>query len=187
MLPFNWKVKQIDVHVIFGSHIQNVCFLLSGFFEEVASPLLNDVRFVYQGNEVDEVTESRVPNYFGGSEFVVAGRLKNSDSLSGNINATSAEGVYYDYFDFRLPPLLPEIPSKNITKKEASFSLEKIWAYLTIQDLLKQRGADTKDSSNITAKALRLSLSVTFNNIWVFRNIAEQLCFHYLSTASLHL
>ena len=152
---------------------------LKGFFDEVASPLLSNVRFVYNKNgPVHEVTETNVPNFFKGTEFVVAGRIEPKTNLSGSISGTGASGSF----------LFPEIhPSKgicidwgrhcnilvqptlnkNATQKEKkkSFSLEKIWAYMTIQDMLKKRQVidDAKTIAQFNEKALNLSLTVCFN------------------------
>lgn len=47
---------------------------LEGFFTEIASPLLNNVRFTYEGL-VTEVTETKIPNFFKGTEWCTVGRL----------------------------------------------------------------------------------------------------------------
>ena len=57
--------------------------------------------------------------------------------------------------------------NKNVTQKEKkkSFSLEKIWAYMTIQNMLKKRQVidDAKTIAQFNEKALNLSLTVCFN------------------------
>ncbi len=141
---------------------------MTGFFDEVASPLLKDVRFIYESDKVEEVTESKVANYFSGSEFVIAGKFKEGASLSGEIEALSVDGIFTDKFSYSIvpsdffPPFLPKPPIEKPKKEVQKYSLEKIWAYLTIKDLLKKREEDVKDSSNVTEKALKLSLDVCF-------------------------
>ena len=158
---------------------------LKGFFDEVASPLLSNVRFVYKDGEkgIEEITKAKVENYFKGSELVVAGRLSQSSSVAPSsstaelftvgVNGTAADGPYIINY-----PILPspDDPPSSDNKKEkgkhskgsTKFSLEKIWAYLTIQDMLKNREQDdvTKDQkTNANEKALRLSLKVILNKI----------------------
>lgn len=149
---------------------------LKGFFDEVASPLLSNVHFVYKGDKsIEEITKTKVDNYFKGSEFVVAGRLNPTSSSAEQftiaVNATAADGPYIINFPlFPTPDEDPVMPSSDKSKKEKKksaksthFSLEKIWAYLTIQDMLKNRERDdiTKDQqTNASEKALRLSLKV---------------------------
>jgi len=151
---------------------------LKGFFDEVASPLLSNVHFVYKGNQaIEDITKSKVENYFKGSEFVVAGRLDSSTTPSVEqftiaVNATSADGPYiidYPLFsdtDDSVSPATTKSKKDKISSKSiSSFSLEKIWAYLTIQDLLKDRERDdvTKEQqTNASDKALRLSLKYGF-------------------------
>uniref|UniRef100_A0A0P5WHR5 Uncharacterized protein n=1 Tax=Daphnia magna TaxID=35525 RepID=A0A0P5WHR5_9CRUS len=143
---------------------------LKGFFEEVASPLLNNVRFVYnKDGPVHDVTETNVPNFFKGTEFVVAGRIDSDSKLSASITGTGASG------SFLFPDILPVIddyillPNPNNSVVETvpakkSFSLEKIWAYMTIQDMLKKRQIvdDAKAIAEFNGKALNLSLTYGF-------------------------
>uniref|UniRef100_A0A0P4XTV4 Uncharacterized protein n=1 Tax=Daphnia magna TaxID=35525 RepID=A0A0P4XTV4_9CRUS len=143
---------------------------LKGFFDEVASPLLNNVRFVYnKDGPVHDVTETNVPNFFKGTEFVVAGRIDSDSKLSASITGTGASG------SFLFPDILPVIddyillPNPNNSVVETvpakkSFSLEKIWAYMTIQDMLKKRQIvdDAKAIAEFNGKALNLSLTYGF-------------------------
>ena len=140
---------------------------LKGFFSEVASLLLTNVKFIYEG-QVENVTESTVANYFQGSEVVVTGRV--TDLLQGSVSATSANGSYLTVFnpnDERSIPCgfikcdpVPNVPETD----ESSFSLEKIWAYLTIKQLLEK--SESQDDPTLRRKALDLSLKVhTFNYV----------------------
>ncbi|KAK4008537.1 hypothetical protein OUZ56_013671 [Daphnia magna] len=143
---------------------------LKGFFDEVASPLLNNVRFVYnKDGPVHDVTETNVPNFFKGTEFVVAGRIDPDTELSASITGTGASG------SFLFPDIRPVIddyillpnPNNSIVETvpaKKSFSLEKIWAYMTIQDMLKKRQIvdDAKAIAEFNGKALNLSLTYGF-------------------------
>ncbi|XP_059351235.1 inter-alpha-trypsin inhibitor heavy chain H4-like [Daphnia carinata] len=143
---------------------------LKGFFEEVASPLLNNVRFVYnKDGPVHDVTETNVPNFFKGTEFVVAGRIDPDSKLSASISGTGANGSFL-FPDIR--PLINDysvlpIPNNSVAETvpaKKSFSLEKIWAYMTIQDMLKKRQIvdDAKSIAAFNSKALNLSLTYGF-------------------------
>lgn len=146
---------------------------LKGFFDEVASPLLTDVQFVYDNNtSVSDVTETKIANYFRGSEAVVAGRIDTEAArIQVAIDGISAKGSYHNIEDFPvfidpISPKIPNIPQQDVVKEKSetgSFSLEKIWAYLTIQELLKKRQVndDAKDLKVINQKALDLSLKVS--------------------------
>ncbi|EFX86738.1 hypothetical protein DAPPUDRAFT_307863 [Daphnia pulex] len=134
---------------------------LKGFFDEVASPLLSNVNFVYNNNGPvkHDVTETNVPNFFKGTEFVVAGRIDPKFNLSASISGTGASG------SFLFPNVIPAAPNVTVvTKPKKSFSLEKIWAYMTIQDMLRKRQIidDAKRIVEINQKALNLSLAYDF-------------------------
>ncbi|XP_057375417.1 inter-alpha-trypsin inhibitor heavy chain H4-like [Daphnia carinata] len=142
---------------------------LKGFFDEVASPLLNNVRFVYnKDGPVHDVTETNVPNFFKGTEFVVAGRIDPDSKLSASITGTGASGsfLFPDIHPLDDHIVLP-IPNNSVAETvpaKKSFSLEKIWAYMTIQDMLKKRQIvdDAKSIAEFNGKALNLSITYGF-------------------------
>jgi len=144
---------------------------LEGFYAEVASPLLSDVHFNYQG-QVSDVSETVVPNFFDGTEVIGFGRVQDqSGSVKVSVNASGSDGPVtftaspqgicdfcYPHSDIRPDQLEKD---KNVTNKKNPFSLEKMWAYSTIQHLLKQIEADG-DGKQFKEKALNLSLSYGF-------------------------
>ena len=65
---------------------------LEGFYAEVASPLLSDVHFNYQG-QVSDVSETVVPNFFDGTEVIGFGRVQDqSGSVKVSVNASGSDG-----------------------------------------------------------------------------------------------
>uniref|UniRef100_A0A665UNT7 Inter-alpha-trypsin inhibitor heavy chain H3 n=1 Tax=Echeneis naucrates TaxID=173247 RepID=A0A665UNT7_ECHNA len=92
---------------------------LQGFYDEVASPLLSEVDLRYPDNTVEFVTTNHFSQLFNGSEIVVAGRL--DFQVQGQASAINWNVVYpdeeYIFGDFT----------------------ERLWAYLTIQQLLEKR------------------------------------------------
>ncbi|XP_062923688.1 inter-alpha-trypsin inhibitor heavy chain H3-like [Mobula hypostoma] len=135
---------------------------LQGFYDEVANPLLLDVELLYLENAISELTEVNFRQYYGGSEIVVAGKISDNSldefvvqitaqtvnsnlSLEGRVNVSEAETVLehqrYIFGDFT----------------------ERLWAYLTIQQLLKQRvSAESRENKILTDRALELSLKYNF-------------------------
>lgn len=53
----------------------DVSLQLQKNYKQISSLLLHNIKFRY-GTEVEEVTKTWFPNYFGGSELVAAGRHK---------------------------------------------------------------------------------------------------------------
>ncbi|XP_018575083.1 inter-alpha-trypsin inhibitor heavy chain H4-like [Anoplophora glabripennis] len=116
------------------------------FYKQVSSPLLSNVTFKYNA-EVKDVTKRTFPIYFKGSELVVTGRYDNLDS---NINIVEPISC----FDIG-PKVLQPTVGKPVT------SLERLWAYLTVRQLLDERElADNK--KELTKKALDLALKYSF-------------------------
>ncbi|XP_051873123.1 inter-alpha-trypsin inhibitor heavy chain H3-like isoform X2 [Pristis pectinata] len=135
---------------------------LQGFYDEVANPLLLDVELLYPENAISELTEANFRQYYDGSEIVVAGKISDNSldefmvqitaqtansnlCLEGNVNISEAESILehqqYIFGDFT----------------------ERLWAYLTIQQLLKQRiSAGSRENKILTDRALELSLKYNF-------------------------
>ncbi|XP_014864919.1 PREDICTED: inter-alpha-trypsin inhibitor heavy chain H3-like isoform X1 [Poecilia mexicana] len=135
---------------------------LQDFYEEVASPLLLEVDLVYPDNAVDYVTTSHFPQLFNGSEIVVAGRLTDND-LDNFLVEVLGQGFEDNYkvqgqasvFDWNV--MYPDE-----TYIFGDFT-ERLWAYLTIQQLLEKSKTGTADEkANATAKALEMSLQYSF-------------------------
>ncbi|KAG8225182.1 hypothetical protein J437_LFUL001309 [Ladona fulva] len=153
---------------------------LESFFQEVSSPLLNNVTFSYVNPKVDQssLTESSFHTYFAGTEVVIAGRVNDlsitPDELGGVVSSSSSsasmsvssesEGepaavtntnsptpsflppvdssvikgtpvLIDDIIIPKFPP--PRTPEPEIRKPEKG-SLERLWAFLTIRQLLDQ-------------------------------------------------
>ena len=60
-------------------------------YNQVSTPLLRNVQFNYPQTSVTDVTQNSFPNYFGGSEIVVAGKVdpEKLGQLQSIITATS--------------------------------------------------------------------------------------------------
>nr|CAD7428447.1 unnamed protein product [Timema monikensis] len=144
---------------------------LQDFYRQVASPLLADVSFNYTENQVEEgsVSKTHFNTLFLGSEFVVTGKLKSTE-LTGGLTARSPNGTTSLPFgpDIilicpRFPPTGEPTEEHNVTN--ASF-MERLWAYLTIQQLLEKDKVDSPPEVNTTSpnkkRALELALKYSF-------------------------
>ncbi|XP_019617634.1 PREDICTED: inter-alpha-trypsin inhibitor heavy chain H3-like [Branchiostoma belcheri] len=134
---------------------------LKGFYDEVATPLLFDVQMRYPENLVTDLTPVDFNTYFDGSELVVAGRLSNEVSRTLDVS------VVGNTVDSQLT-LEKEVnvtaPHKALLNPQAVGDFtQRLWAYLTIKHYLKQRLiAEPGEKTNLTAKALALSLKYNF-------------------------
>lgn len=145
-----------------------VVLQLKGFYDEVASPLLSDVQLSYNDDQAFDVTRSLFPNYFKGSELVVAGRVhpdardlsvtlkafdtKKQLTLENNIPISEAGGLGSSEPGEISP----------VDQEEISDFVRRLWAYFTIKELLQ-----TAENSNASTRALleqnATSLSLKYN------------------------
>ncbi|XP_072522551.1 inter-alpha-trypsin inhibitor heavy chain H3-like [Salminus brasiliensis] len=139
----------------------DVVLQLQGFYDEVASPLLSDVHFKYPDNTVSSLTGSYFKQLFNGSEIVVAGRL--NDIETNFLVEVSAQGLENDFVvkgQATAQEMSPIFPDKEYIFGDFA---ERLWAYLTIQQLLDKKDKGTPEEKvNATAKALDLSLKYNF-------------------------
>ncbi|XP_048192120.1 inter-alpha-trypsin inhibitor heavy chain H6 [Perognathus longimembris pacificus] len=140
---------------------------LEGLYEEISMPLLADVRLDYLGGLVGSYPWALFPNYFGGSELVVAGQVQpGKQELGIHLAARgpkgqllvarhSEEATNNSQNAFGCPGE----PALNV----ASF-IRRLWAYVTIGELLEARfqARDTTTRHLLAAKALNLSLEYNF-------------------------
>jgi len=156
---------------------------LRDFFRHISSPVLQNVTFNYSDSKVRKpnqiikidfktihfqvdssvLTKQKFDLMFSGSEIVVAGKLReNIEGLEGSV-LTSRN-------NYPLLPVPGVIPGGKNRTLDGNNSLERLWAFLTIKQKLKEFDAlnvpDEKDG-NVTseaqlakAEALRLSLKV---------------------------
>ncbi|XP_041836029.1 inter-alpha-trypsin inhibitor heavy chain H3a isoform X2 [Melanotaenia boesemani] len=135
---------------------------LQGFYEEVSSPLLLEVDMQYPDNAVDFVTTSHFSQLFNGSEIVVAGQLMDNN-LDNFIVEVFGQG-FED--DFKVQGQASVVDWDVMYPDEkyifGDFT-ERLWAYLTIQQLLdKSKTGEPHEKANATAKALEMSLQYNF-------------------------
>lgn len=135
-----------------------------GFYNEIAVTLLNNITFKYLDKPVQNVTKHVYPNYFNGSEMVVCGFYDESSEASELGFRISASTVHNT--DLVLTGGLENIiriDDDNITNSgDFEEITEKVWAYLTIKQLLDKKLAsdDTVTIESYKKKVLELSLRV---------------------------
>ncbi|XP_032146075.1 inter-alpha-trypsin inhibitor heavy chain H4 isoform X10 [Sapajus apella] len=135
---------------------------LQDFYQEVANPLLTAVTFEYPSNAVEEVTQDNFRFLFKGSEMVVAGKLRDQgpDVLTAKVSGhLTMQNVTFQ-------------TESSVAEQEAEFQspkyifhnfMERLWAYLTIQQLLEGSvSASDAERQVLQTRALNLSLAYSF-------------------------
>uniref|UniRef100_A0A663FA02 Inter-alpha-trypsin inhibitor heavy chain H3 n=1 Tax=Aquila chrysaetos chrysaetos TaxID=223781 RepID=A0A663FA02_AQUCH len=135
---------------------------LQGFYDEVSNPMLTDIELNYPENEILDLTKNNFKHFYDGSEIVVAGRFidNNQNHLTVDVRGEGANDAlsYTTQQD-------AQQTDKAFQEQEYIFGdyIERLWAYLTIEQLLEKRIAATgEEKENLTAKALDLSLKYKF-------------------------
>ncbi|NXM35751.1 ITIH3 inhibitor, partial [Oxyruncus cristatus] len=135
---------------------------LQGFYDEVSNPMLTDVKLNYPENEISDLTMNSFKHFYDGSEIVVAGRFvdSNQNHLTVDVRGEGANDA------------LSYTTQQDDEKMAQAFQeqgyifgeyIERLWAYLTIEQLLERRIAATgEEKANLTAEALALSLKYKF-------------------------
>uniref|UniRef100_H3D0L7 Inter-alpha-trypsin inhibitor heavy chain H3 n=1 Tax=Tetraodon nigroviridis TaxID=99883 RepID=H3D0L7_TETNG len=140
---------------------------LQGFYDEVSSPLLLDVDLRYPENTVDLLTKTQYSQLFNGSEIVVSGQLTNNDPENFLVEVF-AKGAEHDFQVRGKARVLDTdviYPEKDYIFGDFS---ERLWAYLTIQQLLENRfptqfvNRHHSEKDRNSAKALEMSLRYGF-------------------------
>ncbi|NXA45238.1 ITIH3 inhibitor, partial [Nothocercus julius] len=135
---------------------------LQGFYDEVSRPMLTDVELNYPENEISDLTKNYFKHFYDGSEIVVAGRFtdQNQNSLTVDVKGEGPD----DALSFTTHQDA-ERTAKAFEEQQYIFGdyIERLWAYLTIEQLLEKRIAATgEEKENLTAEALDLSLKYNF-------------------------
>ncbi|GAB1285960.1 Inter-alpha-trypsin inhibitor heavy chain H2 [Apodemus speciosus] len=132
---------------------------LKKFYNQVSTPLLRNVQFNYPQASVTDVTQNNFHNYFGGSEIVVAGKYDPSKlaEVQSIITATSANTELVLETLSQMDDL-EEFLSKD-KHADPDFT-KKLWAYLTINQLLAERSLAPTAAikRKITKSILQMSL-----------------------------
>ncbi|XP_007167494.2 inter-alpha-trypsin inhibitor heavy chain H5 [Balaenoptera acutorostrata] len=116
---------------------------LIGFYDEIRTPLLSDIRVDYPPGLVEHATRTLFPNYFNGSEIIIAGKLvdREMDRLHVEVTASNSKKFVVLKKDVPLEPRrmgndVPGIPRPKGGGQEDPNHLERLWSYLTLKELL---------------------------------------------------
>ena len=137
---------------------------LRGFYNEIGTPLLSGVNIQYLDGTSNKtsLTTNSFENFFDGSEIVVAGEIMDNtvSRFVSNITGRTANGTVSFDMDVDMREISSEASDDTAGLRDVT---RRLWAYLTINDLLRKAKAATNktDSDSMKKRALELSLKVT--------------------------
>ncbi|XP_067243926.1 inter-alpha-trypsin inhibitor heavy chain H3-like isoform X2 [Chanodichthys erythropterus] len=129
---------------------------LQDFYKEVATLLLTDVHFKYEG--VADLTKNTFSRYYSGSEIMVAGRIIDNslDSFTSEVTASSKKTKMVYHISVPIQKL-------NSDRSGQENFTERLWAFLTVKQLLeKEVTLQGQEKDDAKKKALDLSLKYNF-------------------------
>ncbi|XP_015280584.1 PREDICTED: inter-alpha-trypsin inhibitor heavy chain H5 [Gekko japonicus] len=143
---------------------------LKGFYNEIRTPLLSDIRVDYPVGSVEHVTQKLFSNYFNGSEIVIAGKLLNHTAHSLHVEVTASNSKKYILlktdvaFDLPSQNSVGSAPSGVEDPTDSRNYVERAWSYLTIKELLTSwlKSDDSEERENLRERAEKLALTYNF-------------------------
>ncbi|XP_008562341.1 PREDICTED: inter-alpha-trypsin inhibitor heavy chain H5-like, partial [Galeopterus variegatus] len=144
---------------------------LIGFYDEIRTPLLSDIRIDYPPSSVEHATKTLFPNYFNGSEIIIAGKLvdRKLDQLHVEVTASNSKKFIILKTDVPVEPQKQgsDIPGSSSPKgngEEDRNHIERLWSYLTVKELLSSWlwSADEQEKERLRQQAQALALSYHF-------------------------
>ncbi|XP_076469052.1 inter-alpha-trypsin inhibitor heavy chain H3-like [Babylonia areolata] len=141
---------------------------IQGFYKEVSTLLLTQVQAKYLDDSVDpaSLTRSSFKNFFNGSEIIIAGKLLDTtaQSLTVNMEAVGVEGGLTLTSSANALDLSTLTSSGLMDLDDLAEITQKMWAYLTLKQILKQQVGeeDLQKKAELKQKAVDLSLKYGF-------------------------
>ncbi|XP_076015819.1 inter-alpha-trypsin inhibitor heavy chain H5 [Genypterus blacodes] len=164
--------------------------MLKGFYDEIGTPLLSDIRINYTEDSVEYVTQHLFTNYFNGSEIVIAGKLTNQSAESLHVQVTASNNDKNIILETDVPLRHRQIETeKHVKAATAALAggskvpgssatqglgdalgliaedfVERVWGFLSVKDGLRSRlrSQTSKEREDFTQQATNLSLNYHF-------------------------
>ncbi|XP_019898569.2 inter-alpha-trypsin inhibitor heavy chain H5 isoform X2 [Esox lucius] len=155
--------------------------MLKGFYDEIGTPLLSDIRVNYTEDLVQYVTQHLFTNYFNGSEIVIAGKLTNQSAESLHVQVTASNSDKSIVLETDVALWQREAETERHVKEaaagvgpggagtETAGSLaegfvERVWGFLSVKEGLRSRlkSQTSSEREEHTQQATNLSLTYHF-------------------------
>ncbi|KAF3705261.1 Inter-alpha-trypsin inhibitor heavy chain H5 [Channa argus] len=165
--------------------------MLKGFYNEIGTPLLSDIRINYTEDSVQYVTQHLFTNYFNGSEIVIAGKLTNQSAESLHVQVTASNNDKSIILETDVPLKHRQTETEKHVKAAAAAAMaagakapgsegsqrlgdalgsiaqdfvERVWGFLSVKEGLRSRlrSQTSKERDDHTQQAANLSLTYHF-------------------------
>ncbi|XP_021552363.1 inter-alpha-trypsin inhibitor heavy chain H5 [Neomonachus schauinslandi] len=135
---------------------------LIGFYDEIRTPLLSDIRVDYPPASVEHATRTVFPNYFNGSEIVTAGKL--ADSQAGRLHVEVTASNSQRFVLLKTDVALEPHQAGRGGGAEGRNHVERLWSYLTLKELLSswRHSGDEREKQRLGQSARTLAVARGF-------------------------
>ncbi|XP_021071332.1 inter-alpha-trypsin inhibitor heavy chain H5 [Mus pahari] len=144
---------------------------LIGFYDEIRTPLLSDIRIDYPPDVVEHATKTLFPNYFNGSEIVIAGKMvdKKFDQLHVEVTASNSKKFVILKRDIpvesrKMGNDVSVTPGSDGNGGKDLNHIERLWSYLTVKELLSswRQSNSEQEKEQLRQKVQDLALNYHF-------------------------
>ncbi|XP_030296083.1 inter-alpha-trypsin inhibitor heavy chain H5 [Sparus aurata] len=164
--------------------------MLKGFYDEIGTPLLSDIRINYTEDSVQYVTQHLFTNYFNGSEMVIAGKLTNKSAELLHVQVTASNNDKSIIMETDVPLKHRQIETERHVKAAttamaagakppgsgftqgvgaalgsvAEDFVERLWGFLSVKEGLRSRlrSQTSREREGHIQQATNLSLAYHF-------------------------
>ncbi|KAH0512377.1 Inter-alpha-trypsin inhibitor heavy chain H5 [Microtus ochrogaster] len=144
---------------------------LIGFYDEIRTPLLSDIRIDYPPDVVEHATRTLFPNYFNGSEIIIAGKMVDRKFDQFHVEVTASNSKKFVILKKDIPVESQKLGNDvTVTAGPTSDSgkdpnhIERLWSYLTVKELLSSwvQSSSEQEKEQLRQKAQALALNYHF-------------------------
>ncbi|KAI5760362.1 ITIH5 [Gulo gulo luscus] len=137
---------------------------LMGFYDEIRTPLLSDIRVDYPPAMVERATRTLFPNYFNGSEIVIAGKLADSKAGQLHVEVTASNSKKFVVLKTDVPVEPRRVGGGAAGGAGDPSHVERLWSYLTVKELLSswRHSRDAREKERLRQQAQALALAYRF-------------------------
>ncbi|XP_015350673.1 inter-alpha-trypsin inhibitor heavy chain H5 isoform X1 [Marmota marmota marmota] len=144
---------------------------LIGFYDEIRTPLLSDIRINYPPGIVEHATKTLFPNYFNGSEIIIAGKLADRKVEQLPVEVTASNSKKFVVLKTKVPvepqKVGNDVPGSPRPKGDGQGDpnhIKRLWSYLTVKELLSSwvQSNDEQEKEQLRQRAQALAMNYHF-------------------------
>ena len=112
---------------------------LSEYFSILSNPTAINIKIKYNNKNVRDLTNTKFNSLYSGNDIIIAGKMENISNLSVTIFATTGKHVTSNNSLIKPMDISKQITVNFEMNQKTNPNTERIWAYLKLQQLTKQK------------------------------------------------